>query len=286
MENQTPRVSVRIVTYNHAGYISKAIESALEQETNFPFEIVIGEDFSTDGTREIVQTYHRDHPDIIRVNYHEENKGREFNFYNSLNSCRGEYVAMLDGDDYWISKDKLQIQYDFLEAHPEYVLCFNDCLHIRESGLKPPKVKSYPKNVYTKHDILRESFVAPSSAVLRNNLVKDIPEVFSKLPYCDWPYYYLLIQHGDMYCINETFTAYRQHHEGVWYGLAKEKKLKANLAFYEALLEVEEEDTEFVRQEIVKRKKMIADYHRKRWMAIFGRVPARVARRVRQVFGS
>ena len=114
-----PLVSVKMITYNHAPFIAQAIEGVLQQKTNFPFELVIGEDCSTDGTREIVFKYQQKYPDIIRVITSEKNVGMKKNGYRTTKACRGKYIALCEGDDYWHSPRKLKVQADYMEAHPE-----------------------------------------------------------------------------------------------------------------------------------------------------------------------
>jgi glycosyltransferase involved in cell wall biosynthesis len=121
-----PLISVNMITYNHAPYIAQAIEGVLQQKTNFPFELVIGEDCSTDGTREIVFDYQKKHLDIIRVIISEQNVGATRNLYRTEKACRGKYVAYCEGDDYWHRPDKLQKQVDYLENHPECGLVCSD----------------------------------------------------------------------------------------------------------------------------------------------------------------
>ena len=124
-------VSVRVTTYNHAGYIRDAIEGALNQDTDFPYEIVIGEDESDDGTREICIEYAQKHPDKIRLFLRrEEDKiyinGRKTGRYNSIETrkaCRGRYIALLEGDEYWIDRRKLQMQRDYLKANQDCKMC-------------------------------------------------------------------------------------------------------------------------------------------------------------------
>jgi glycosyltransferase involved in cell wall biosynthesis len=113
-------VSVVMVTYNHEAYVSQAIESILRQETTFRFELVIGEDCSTDRTRQIVRDYESSHPGVIRVVSSESNVGASENFYRTVKSCRGEYIAFCEGDDYWQAPHKLQVQANFLETHAEF----------------------------------------------------------------------------------------------------------------------------------------------------------------------
>ncbi len=123
---QEPLVSVKMITYNHEPYIRRAIASVLSQETNFPFELVIGEDCSTDGTREIVHDYAKRFPDIIRVITSEQNVGMKKNSYRTAQACRGKYIAYCEGDDYWHQTEKLQLQVNYLESHPDCGLVYSD----------------------------------------------------------------------------------------------------------------------------------------------------------------
>jgi glycosyltransferase involved in cell wall biosynthesis len=119
-------VSAAMITYNHAPYIAQAIEGVLQQKVNFPFELVIGEDCSTDGTREIVLEYQKKYPDIIRAITSDKNVGMKKNGYRTLKACRGKYIAFCEGDDYWHHPYKLQKQADYLEGHPECGMVFTD----------------------------------------------------------------------------------------------------------------------------------------------------------------
>jgi glycosyltransferase involved in cell wall biosynthesis len=121
-----PLVSVQMITYNHEPYIDQAIEGVLFQETDFSIELVIGEDCSTDRTREIVMKYQNKHPDIIRVITSDHNVGARKNSQRTIKACRGKYIAFCEGDDYWHDPNKLQIQYDYLEKHPEFGLVHTD----------------------------------------------------------------------------------------------------------------------------------------------------------------
>jgi glycosyltransferase involved in cell wall biosynthesis len=115
-----------MITYNHAPYIAKAIDGVLQQETTFPIELVIGEDCSTDGTREAVLEYQRRHPGIITVVTSDKNVGAKSNSYRTVKGCRGKYLAFCDGDDFWHHPHKLQQQADYLESHPDCGLVFSD----------------------------------------------------------------------------------------------------------------------------------------------------------------
>jgi len=124
--SKTPLVSVKMITYNHEPFIAQAIEGVLMQKTDFPIELIIGEDCSTDRTREIVVDYQKKHPDIIRVIISDKNVGMHKNGQRSEKVCRGKYIAYCEGDDYWIEPLKLQKQVDFLEANPDYGMVHSD----------------------------------------------------------------------------------------------------------------------------------------------------------------
>jgi glycosyltransferase involved in cell wall biosynthesis len=121
-----PLVSVKMITYNHAPFIIQSIKGVLKQKVNFPIELVIGEDYSTDGTREIVLEYQKKYSDIIRVVTSDNNVGMKKNSYRTAKACRGKYIAFCDGDDYWHHPGKLQKQADYLESHPECGLVCSD----------------------------------------------------------------------------------------------------------------------------------------------------------------
>jgi len=126
MTEKEPLVSICMITYNHVPYITQAIEGVLQQKTNFPFELVIGEDCSTDGTREIVFDYQKKYPDTIRVVTSNKNVGAHKNDFRTKEACRGTYIAYCEGDDYWHHPHKLQKQVDYLESHPECGLVHSD----------------------------------------------------------------------------------------------------------------------------------------------------------------
>ncbi len=118
------KLSVIFITYNHRDYVKKALESVLAQETDFPYEVVVGDDCSTDGTQDILKEIAKDHPNV-KLGLRSQNTGGRptLNVYETTKRCTGEYLAYLEGDDYWTDTKKLQKQVDLLEAHPEYTGC-------------------------------------------------------------------------------------------------------------------------------------------------------------------
>lgn len=221
------KVSVLIITYNQEAFIAQAINSVLMQEVDFDYEIVIGEDASTDRTREIVLDFQRQYPDRIRVLLHNAvdsdcdralGIGGKTNFINSLQACQGEYVALLDGDDYWTDVRKLQKQVDFLESHPDFAICCHNAMMFYEDGSKPPVNLLPPDHpeVSTIEDLLFANVIPTCSTVFRRGLFDELPGWFFSLKLGDWPIHIMNAQHGKIGYINEVMAAYRVHEGGVW----------------------------------------------------------------------
>lgn len=132
----TPLLSIVTITYNHEPYIAKTIEGVLMQQVNFPIELIIAEDCSTDGTRAICQRYAEEYPELIRLITSESNVGAIANERRAMLAARGKYIAFCEGDDYWTDPLKLQKQVDFLEAHPDYSVTFHRCKnYVLNTGL-------------------------------------------------------------------------------------------------------------------------------------------------------
>lgn len=231
------KVSVCMVTYNHERCIAQAVESVLEQETTFPIEIVIGEDCSTDNSRSILVDLARRNPDRIRLRLAERNQGGKANFLDTVTACRGEYVAMLEGDDYWISPNKLQLQVEALDAHPEWAICFHPTQCVYEGGMQGQAI--YPLNwdraEATLEDLLEANFIPTNSAMFRNRLFGDFPAWFGKLLLGDWPLHILNAAHGKIGFLPEVMSAYRIHRAGIWSGETPLARMIAIFQMFTAL---------------------------------------------------
>jgi glycosyltransferase involved in cell wall biosynthesis len=187
-----PKVSVSLLTYNHGPFIAQALNSILLQQVNFEYEIVIGEDCSQDNTREIVLSYQKNNPDKIRIFLSKkplnDGKSGRLNFVRNLKACRGEYVALLDGDDYWTAPHKLQKQVDFLDDNPRYAICFHDAIRLYENGSQRPWL--YPggkKEVYSLADLAVGNFIPTCSTMFRNRLFSEFPGWYYEVSMGDWP---------------------------------------------------------------------------------------------------
>ena len=213
--SKTPLVSVKMITYNHEAYIAEAIEGVLIQETDFPIELVIGEDCSTDGTREIVFDYQKKHPDIIRVITSDHNVGMHENSIRTTKACRGKYIALCEGDDYWHHPQKLQKQVDFLEANADCSAVIHTAEHFDED--KPEKNfvqrprKIPPSQRFTTKDVILDvaGNFATAALMLRRKYLKDLPEFFFKSPVGDFPLMLILAVKGNIGFIDEPMCVYR-----------------------------------------------------------------------------
>jgi glycosyltransferase involved in cell wall biosynthesis len=213
-----PFISILMITYNHEQYIAQALESILMQQGDIAYEIVIGEDCSTDNTRAIVQEFQQRYPHIIRPLLHPRNIGMMQNFMRTYEACRGRYIAMLEGDDYWTSPYKLQRQADVLDAHPDIAICFHTVQRFTEDGSSPPDLFPDPhyQTISTIEDILQRNFIQSCSAMFRNRLFGNFPPWFGSLKLGDWPLHILNAQYGNISYISEVLAAYRMHGSGVW----------------------------------------------------------------------
>ncbi|MCX5829841.1 MAG: glycosyltransferase [Deltaproteobacteria bacterium] len=214
------KVSVCIITYNQDKYISQAVKSAVEQCVNFEYEVVIGDDCSTDNTRNILLTFQAQYPDRVKLLLHDRNlglKGKN-NFVATLKACRGKYVALLEGDDYWTSTLKLQKQFDFLENHPDFAICFHPTWCFYENNDSKPYVfPNYDgKDVFTVYDLLKGNFMQTCSVMFRNKLFDEFPKWFYDITLGDHILHLLNAHYGEIKCIEETMGAYRIHPGGIW----------------------------------------------------------------------
>ncbi len=210
-----PMVSVRLLTYNHEKYIAQCIEGALMQKTNFPFEILIGEDCSTDGTREIVFSYQQKFADVIRVVTSEKNIGGNQNSFRLQQACRGKYHAMCEGDDYWIDPLKLQKQVDFMEAHPDYSMCCHDAFVAREDKSATPRYYCPPELPERLQitDLFRQwQLLIPTASMLaRAEILATLPAWRTEIPYGDLLFRLWCAHHGDIGYLPAPMSVYRVH---------------------------------------------------------------------------
>ena len=228
--NDSPFVSICCITYNHEPYIKEAIDSFLEQETNFSFEIIIRDDFSTDKTAEIIRDYVGRYPLLIKPIYEKENQYSKGIKPDPVvfKKAVGKYIAFCEGDDFWTDPLKLQKQVDFLEKNKDYIVSGHDAFIVDENGkhLKDSKLPAMYKKDFESEDlILGKSFILTMSMVFRNVLPKKFPEEFSMVVNGDTFLISMLGHYGkSKYHTDIKPACYRVHSGGIWSLLSTQEK--------------------------------------------------------------
>lgn len=242
----TPKVSVAMWTYNHERFIAQAIESVLMQQSGFSIELVIGEDCSTDGTRHIVEHYARLWPNIIRPLLHARNLGPYENARAVLGACRGEFIALLDGDDYWTDPRKLHKQVLAIDSNPNCNISCHAVAVVNEKGL--PKLEMFeaqkslkaPSGVMILHplDLLQPCVVVTNAVLMRRESI-DLRELaeFSDSPAGDLPLFMLACRGKQVHFSAEVMSAYREHAGGVTRTFNRPETLTKLGKMYELLAE-------------------------------------------------
>jgi glycosyltransferase involved in cell wall biosynthesis len=236
LKSAVPLVSVVTVAYEHQKYIEQALNSVLEQHTSFAYELIVADDHSSDETPRIIAAFAKHHPEVVRAFYRPNNLGPLRNFKECLRACRGRYVALLDGDDYWLSPEKLSRQIAELESHPEYAICSCRARVVYEGGER--KSWEYPvwdRTVLSLEDLLVENFIPTCTAVFRLGLLLEFPQWLEDLPFVDWALHVLLALHGDILVLPETLAAYRVHSGGLWSRKTPEELAEWRETFYRAM---------------------------------------------------
>jgi glycosyltransferase involved in cell wall biosynthesis len=205
-----PLVSVAITSYNSARWLPRALESVLDQRTDFPIEIVIGDDCSQDETVQVARSYQEKRPGLVRVLERGVNVGTQRNYYGTFEECRGKYIAWLDADDYWTDPDKLAKQIKELEADPTISAC---CHFVRwvtpEGQIKNEKWPYLPSGRYGIEEILRADFIGTASVIFRNGIQRNLPAwYFDIAPITDWPIWVLSALAGDILLLDEVMANY------------------------------------------------------------------------------
>lgn len=230
-------VSVLVVTYNHEQFVRQALDSTLAQRLSQPFEILVSEDCSTDGTRAIVQEYAERYPQLIRLLLSEQNLHSNEVVARGFRAARGRYVALLDGDDYWTSDDKLRAQVAFLEARPEFTICFHNVQVVDEHSETTGRLWNAPgqPEVSGLHELLRGNFIASTSVMYRRAAIAEVPAWYDRFSITDWPLHVIYALEGRIGYLDRTLGAYRLHPGGLFSTLDERQKLEANADFYRQL---------------------------------------------------
>ena len=219
MSKQDYILDLPMCVYNHEKYIAQAIEGVVNQVTSFKYRLLIGEDCSTDKSREIIEKYVKLYPDKITPFFHSKNVGAFENSKVLFRECTSKYIALCDGDDYWTDPFKLERQITFLENNPQYVGCFHNTEERFEddpdaaSGLycNYPAARSISFN-----DLCYMNIIPTCSVVYRNGLFDKFPDWYYRLTMGDWPLHLLNAQFGDYWYIPKVMAVHRLHKKSTW----------------------------------------------------------------------
>lgn len=216
-------VSIVSISYNHEKFIKKALDSFLFQnlDERFDIEIIIADDASTDNTQAIISEYAQKHPSIIKPILRRKNVGVVDNLIDAMNHSTGDYLALCEGDDYWTDPEKIRIQYDFMEKHPDYSVCFHRVQVITEgeteNTLFPPVSTRLD---LTTGGLIDGNFIQTNTVMYRKMHKYKTPEL-DILP-LDWYLHILHARNGSIGFIDRVMSVYLRHSQGVWWRDGKE----------------------------------------------------------------
>jgi glycosyltransferase involved in cell wall biosynthesis len=265
-------VSVAVPVYNHEKYIEQCLLSILAQKTSFNFEIVVGDDCSTDGTREKIKSISNRFPGKFRLLLHEKNLGPpdcagKNNSISIIQAACGKYVAFCEGDDYWTDINKLQKQVDFLEKNEDYCICFHKIKVIKE---REDYVYEVPDesiaDTSTVEELLRKgNFIHTATCVLRNPFPRILPDWYYKMKAGDFAYYLLALKDEGkkIKFLPEEMAAYRIHGAGVWGSKSKIRNYVREIESFMILYDVFLKRRDLIKNAIYNRYLFITDYYRK-----------------------
>jgi glycosyltransferase involved in cell wall biosynthesis len=228
-----PRVNVIIATYNHVRYLRQAIEGVLAQE-GVSFDITIIDDVSTDGTGAIIEEFAAAHPERIQVSCPPVNLFSSAELRRAVNRCEAEFIALMDGDDYWIDPAKLRKQVAMLDEDPGLSMCFHDCVIVDEDGqpvhnsffwLEPPHARTAYR------DMAEKNYVPGPSPVIRRKAIWPLPNWIDSCEWSDWPLHLIAAEYGPIAFIPEPMAAYRVHPGGQWSAISAEERFEVTRRF-------------------------------------------------------
>lgn len=241
MDKIVPRVSICCTAYNHVDYIRQCLDGFVMQKTSFPIEVLIHDDASTDGTQDIIREYADKYPDIIIPIYQTVNqysKGVKVSLIYNYSRAKGKYIALCEGDDYWTDPYKLQKQVDFLESHPDYVMCSHrfDQYYEEERRLEKEQDESFHGADYDLKNLIGGKWLTQTLTVMYRRSALDLQHYESYGMSMDIILFYALLKEGKGYCFPDVMGVYRYHNGGVWSEVSLNRRrlveFKARLAIY------------------------------------------------------
>lgn len=218
-------VSVCVLTYNHQDYIQTCLDSILTQEVDFNWEIIISDDNSTDSNRKIIDEYKNNFPNLIQLIYPKQNVGVIGSLINLLNASTGKYVAICEGDDFWIDSSKLKKQVEILEANDKYSMVCSNRTILDINGIVLED-HAYIKDIYTTSDILKGFIPGTQTVMFRNfdSLIRYFQK-YSSIYSGDRYLAYYCSLFGDIFRMSDFTATYRITHTGIWSRISPIEKL-------------------------------------------------------------
>ncbi|MGB0918892.1 MAG: glycosyltransferase, partial [Flavobacteriales bacterium] len=223
----TPLVSVCLITYKQQAYVAQALDGIVNQvQGGFNMEVIVGDDCSPDNTLSVIQEYASKYPDLIKVSERKRNLGMHGNWEQTIHDCSGDYIAIIEGDDRWDDNQKLAKQVALLEENKSASASFSNAKVLKEDG------NFSPYNYVDKlgHGLTAKEFFALNAnpiptctTVFRKSMFEGFQPSYYNSPFADWILHSTLIQKGGYLYLNECSSTYRQHNEGVWSGIEKER---------------------------------------------------------------
>lgn len=199
-----------MITFNHEAFINDAINSVLNQKTNFPVRLLVSEDYGTDNTRTIIKKLAKEHSQITLLDFG-KNQGVSRNFFLTIEATSAKYIALCEGDDYWTDQKKLQEQVDFLERNDDYIAVADNAEILFDDGTQKIFTTSSSKNVTVK-DFLSERQVPTAGVLFRRN---EVPQGFKTLVFADTPLFVYLAKKGQFYFRDKITSMYRLGAQGI-----------------------------------------------------------------------
>ncbi|MGI9296254.1 MAG: glycosyltransferase family 2 protein, partial [Pseudomonadales bacterium] len=234
------KLSVSVVAFQQVDYIRQALESVLAQKTEFPFEVIVGDDASTDGTRDVLEDIRSQWPDQVQLLLHDHNLGDDglSNFMATVDACRGEYIAFLDGDDFWSAADKLQRQIDFLDAHPECAICGHRIEHVSDNGHRElSRRPARGSRTYDIGELLIDNFAHKISTVARRSAIAALPDWYrtNDIASGDWVFNVLVGRTGQVGFVDDVMAIHRLRAGNLTLGYGMPRMLADRLKAFETL---------------------------------------------------
>ncbi|WP_415955387.1 glycosyltransferase family 2 protein [Phocaeicola coprophilus] len=250
-------VSIKCLVYNHAPFLRDCLDGFIMQKTNFRFEVIIHDDASTDESADIIREYVKQYPDIIKPIFQQENQYSKGNgagisqiIANTINSA-SKYIAYCEGDDYWTDPYKLQKQVDFLEQHPEYVMCshkyriFFQDKKLLDSKIVPDVIETSGVS-YSLDDLIHGKWLFHPLTIMYRHSAFDLNK-FNRYKYNhDVVLFYFLLKNGNGYLLPDVMATYRVHRGGIWSRLKDQNKYTLELKQRLAIYDVEQSEDAFI----------------------------------------